>query len=148
MATMAAWTHLHTGHGNMITIIDWAQSEKWRTLFLPQSYHCLPDLRPICITGAFFDRTLPPPDPERLITLDLWSPLDAIGGWLFIIFSCYGVAISFWSAHFSHTAGPLKDICSYFWFMFAVWKSYAFYHKTAQEWSDGPSTLPTIHRHC
>lgn len=60
MATMAAWTHLHTGHGNMITIIDWAQSEKWRTVFLPQSYHCLLDLRPICITGAFFHRTLPP----------------------------------------------------------------------------------------
>lgn len=83
----------------MSTIVDWAQSEKancsvsatelpLHARFKTHLYH----------RDIFLHRALPPPVPRRLITWDLWSPLEAVGEWCFITAdtsSGYGVTTSF-----------------------------------------------------
>ena len=84
MATMAAWTRLHTGRGSTFTVTDGAQNDNVKNsgsaseLPLPaRPESCL------CLRGTLL-RALPPPAPGRPIASDPWPPLEALGGRYFI----------------------------------------------------------------
>lgn len=54
VVTMLAQTHVHTGHGNMSTIVAWAQSKDVKNIVSDINLPPSVDLWPICMPGVFF----------------------------------------------------------------------------------------------